>query len=1287
MSKNSFFTVTPKPAKNIAKSKKVLALVVIVIMIAQFFVLFANKEAIAAGTIYYVDSSITDTNVASATPDCTNYDPAAFTCGGGSASAYKTMADVNAKTFSSDDQILFRKGQTWREQLTVPSSGTSGHPITFGAFGTGASSSPIISGSDIKSSWTLEAMNTENFTDGTGTKPQAWWGLSEASGNRADSNTTTNNILSESGGTISRTAGPTAQVPYAATVTASSSQTLTRTDANLSSGFPGKNGVADIGTTFGAWVKVANLSSSRGVMAKWLSYGLTIQSNGTLQVSIDDDSYSWHEASAGFGTITTNAWFHVVGRWNQSTGAISVFINGSEPTYSAHATSTTMEQDASGAFRLGQSENWEGYFDGSIAEPFVFSSALTNQQIQDIYVGSLAGFTANLYYAPISTGDPRQVLEDGTRLTAVTSKTALVAGSFWYDSANSRFYIRTREDDNPSGHTIEAGARDFAVSISGKSNLTFSGLTLRAARGRVANPQAGHGMFATGNFSNLTVDGITSEWNFNSGWCANEPSATVTGIVIKNSTFQFNGASGIDMSVDNWTGWLIDKNQLNYNSKLADTIVSDHNWSAGVKLFSLPQTGGNGSVVSNNVAHDNGITIGYIGAGVGIWLDTVTGVTVTNNLAYNNEGPGVFLEKTINSVAKYNITYNDTLAALRAGTDDSSAAANIWVAAGCAFGICNSSGNLIANNVSYGGWWGVGNSVYYGSLSDGSNISNNTFRNNIATGASGHNFAALNGGDNDTAHGSGNVYDHNAFGAQASNFVLFTTAKSTYAALDSAYGSAMNNVQSDPLFTNAGSHNFTLQAASPAINTGVNLGSTYQLALDPSSSWPSSVVTANQNYFGSGWEMGAYVYPSAPLITGIASTTTASLATITWITDGQADSQVQYGLTASYGSSTTLDSTATTTHSVGLTGLSSLTQYHFMVESSNGTLSTSSDRTLTAASAGLPAATVVTVTGTAAAGSTLTGSYTFSDPNGNAESGTTLQWLRASDSGGSYSAIGGATSATYILTSADIGQYLKFQVIPKSASGIGSAALSSATMQVLYLGGGGGLPSVAYTPPQAPSGEFKVMINNGATVTSDRKVILSFVAGADVKNMVISNTGDFKDAGQQAFAYSLPWDLCSAQNSYIIHPDCAAGIQTVSVKFLTAWGQPSAVIKASIDYQPGSTSNKIDSTQPANVNKTITIPSPAAILASPVQARLLTQLLKPGSRGKQVIVLQDLLKQLRFFPQDTKSNGVFGSKTLKAVKAFQTKYNIAKPGQSVFGQVGPKTRKMLNQLSHLRKHL
>ena len=65
--------------------------------------------------------------------------------------AWKTIAKVNGESFSGDDIIYFKRGDTWREQITVPDSGTSGHQITFGAYGAGAD--PIINANDLVTTW------------------------------------------------------------------------------------------------------------------------------------------------------------------------------------------------------------------------------------------------------------------------------------------------------------------------------------------------------------------------------------------------------------------------------------------------------------------------------------------------------------------------------------------------------------------------------------------------------------------------------------------------------------------------------------------------------------------------------------------------------------------------------------------------------------------------------------------------------------------------------------------------------------------------------------------------------------------------------------------------------------------------------------------------------------------------------------------------------------------------------------------------------------------------------
>ncbi len=75
--------------------------------------------------------------------------------------AWKSVAKVNATAFLPGDSILFKCGETWREQLVVPSSGTLGNSITFGRYGADCNDSnkPLLLGSDIVTGWTLSTGN------------------------------------------------------------------------------------------------------------------------------------------------------------------------------------------------------------------------------------------------------------------------------------------------------------------------------------------------------------------------------------------------------------------------------------------------------------------------------------------------------------------------------------------------------------------------------------------------------------------------------------------------------------------------------------------------------------------------------------------------------------------------------------------------------------------------------------------------------------------------------------------------------------------------------------------------------------------------------------------------------------------------------------------------------------------------------------------------------------------------------------------------------------------------
>jgi len=122
---------------------------------------------------------------------------------------------------------------------------------------------------------------------------------------------------------------------------------------------------------------------------------------------------------------------------------------------------------------------------------------------------------------------------------------------------------------------------------------------------------------------------------------------------------------------------------------------------------------------------------------------------------------------------------------------------------------------------------------------------------------------------------------------------------------------------------------------------------------------------------------------TAPVISGAAATNIADTsAKITWTTDEKATSQVEYGLTTEYGSSTTLDSNLVTGHSVNLTGLGSFKTYHYRVKSTDaaGNPATSTDHVFTTIDLTRPTNPVVSDDGKSTTGLTeLHASWTSSD--------------------------------------------------------------------------------------------------------------------------------------------------------------------------------------------------------------------------------------------------------------------------------------------------------------------
>ena len=113
--------------------------------------------------------------------------------------------------------------------------------------------------------------------------------------------------------------------------------------------------------------------------------------------------------------------------------------------------------------------------------------------------------------------------------------------------------------------------------------------------------------------------------------------------------------------------------------------------------------------------------------------------------------------------------------------------------------------------------------------------------------------------------------------------------------------------------------------------------------------------------------------PLAVISAVSAGSITSSGATITWTTDRPTTSQVEYGTSSLYGSSSALSPSLVTSHSVTLTGLAASTTYHYRVDSKDagGNLSTSTDFTFVTAAPAPPVISNTTATGITSVGAII----------------------------------------------------------------------------------------------------------------------------------------------------------------------------------------------------------------------------------------------------------------------------------------------------------------------------
>ena len=429
---------------------------------------------------------------------------------------------------------------------------------------------------------------------------------------------------------------------------------------------------------------------------------------------------------------------------------------------------------------------------------------------------------SSIYSATLTT-EPKQIFYNDTRLTENDGATTSVESNEW-DWDSNTLYINVEE--NTSGGTVEASQRDTAVSIGSSINyITLNGLSFKHGNhGDLGNVLSlgthitiqncessfgyGHGIAYATNASNNILSGCNIHDNVKSGVLAYKVAGSSGNEnYVSNNTVSGNSGFGIYI-IANY--FIVEENLVSGNGNTGGVY-------SGIEIFN----GDDDGYGENNIVRYNLVTgqISGVDDGEGIFADEESSNTdIYGNVVYGNDGSGIAVFD-----ANFANVYNNTV-----------------------YGNCqNSSGELnIFTEIKV-------------IATSGGDTTYTVIKNNVVQATEANTYAIYL--DANSYDQTGLDITNNDWYTAASNWYYWNSGGGNNLATWIGLTGIGTDFNSDPLFTNAAGEDFTLQAGSPCVNAGVNLGATYDNALFYTSSWTDSVVTVDQDSFGSGWEIGAYV--------------------------------------------------------------------------------------------------------------------------------------------------------------------------------------------------------------------------------------------------------------------------------------------------------------------------------------------------------------------------------------------------------------------------------------------
>lgn len=465
-------------------------------------------------------------------------------------------------------------------------------------------------------------------------------------------------------------------------------------------------------------------------------------------------------------------------------------------------------------------------------------------------------YSGSIWAATVTT-QPNVVIFNGAWGSSRSSTSSLQNPRDWYWSGSTLYVFSTSNPGslytNPG---VEAGARGRCLSLT-KSYVRYQNLSVSGCNGYAIENDTWGPLYGE-ELRNLTVQ--------NTGNTGIQLPAVLQSVIDSN-VVSFTGANGIYVvsnSLGLSSGITISNNIAHDIPGMAIGTDGDatHLTTLATITGNVAYNSGDGvyihytdnSTVSNNTTYSNTLR-----EGIGIGISGCQSNIIQNNITYLNKSNGIELSAgryaerrgAANNIVRYNVVHNNQQYGIKSS---SSLSINNQVSYNIVFGQTNydtsaiymwSTGHSITNNTIYNNYNGI--TLYL----DSANV---MIKNNIIDKVQNVMIAASTVVPGFTCDYNLYYPSSNEFGWGGS-YYLFSDWKSMT-------GQDAHSIMADPKFVSSSPsslNDFKLLPSSPAIDAGSDLGSSFWTGLDEqSSAFPLNTI--RQYSFGSGWEIGAFIF-------------------------------------------------------------------------------------------------------------------------------------------------------------------------------------------------------------------------------------------------------------------------------------------------------------------------------------------------------------------------------------------------------------------------------------------